>query len=146
MYCIMHSITFIIDGNNVVYNNSKHPRLQHLIILIKDLKAQGTVIPIVSHELQFRIDDSKGLHSLIHKRLILQTPKNTDNDVFLLETCKQTQGFIISNDSFKQYKASFSNEIHRRLPFMIIRSSKGGYLPILPWLHQFSTVGDLPCE
>lgn len=135
----MLSPTFIIDGNNVVFYNSKKPHLQYLIALLKELKKHGNTIPIVSHELQFRIDDRNGLQALIQKGIILQTPQNVDCDLFILETCKKVDGFIISNDSFKEYKPYFLHEISHRFPFMIIRSSNGLLLLILPWKHQLQT-------
>lgn len=137
----MQSPTFIIDGNNVAFYNSKKPRLQYLITLLKELNKFGATIPIVSHELLFRIDDKKGLQSLIQKGKLLQTPQNVDCDLFILETCKKLNGLIISNDSFKHYKTHFSQEISHRFPFMIIRSSKGVLLPILPWKHQLKSSG-----
>jgi hypothetical protein len=133
----MKDSTFIIDGNNVAFYNSKQPRLQQLVILAKELKNLGKVIIIVSHELQFRIDDKIGLQSSINKKKILQTPKGVDTDLFILETSKKTNGFIISNDHFKQYKKDFLTEISQRLSFMIIQLPQGKYQPILPWSKRF---------
>ncbi len=137
----MKNSLFIIDGNNVVYYNSKQPRLQQLIILTNELKEFVRVMVVVSQELQFRIDDKKGLLSLIKNKKILQTPKGVDMDRFILEIANKTQGIIISNDCFKQYKREYNYEISRRLPFMIIKTDKGKYQPILPWLEKNSSIG-----
>lgn len=138
----MEAMTFIIDGNNVVFNNTKQPRLQQLLVLMKELKKFGKVISIVSHELRFRIDDKRGLDSYIQKRKIYQTPKGVDADSFILETSKQLNGIIISNDHFKQYKNEYTREISRRQPFMIVRLKDGRNQPIIPWLGRLPLMGE----
>lgn len=133
----MDKPVFIIDGNNVVYYSQGLPKLQKLMLICKELKNIGRCIPVVSHELRYRIDDKKSFLRLLKAKKLVQTPKGVDQDLFMLEMAKKTAGYPVSNDHFRAYRAEYGCEIKRRLPFMLISNPKGGYQPVLPWIQKF---------
>jgi hypothetical protein len=128
---------FVIDGNNVAFHlRTKKPELNPLLVLIQRIQEVGSVFPVVSSELKFRIDDPKTLQKNISEQKIHETPPNTDSDHFILEMAAQLNAYLVSNDQFKEHRSLYSNIITRRCSFMLVRMPNGEIMTILPWIHH----------
>ncbi len=131
---------FVIDGNNVAFfrKKARNAELQGLLVVIQRLQQLGSVFPVVSSMLKYRIDDPQSLKASISKREVLETPPNTDSDRFILELATQLDAFLVSNDQYKEYKDLYSSAIDRRLPFMLVKSPTGEIMAIMPWIHRIT--------
>ncbi|MHA1978833.1 MAG: NYN domain-containing protein [Candidatus Hodarchaeales archaeon] len=49
-----------------------------------------------------------------------RSPAGISDDIFLLETTRTLNTYIITNDLFKEYYTHYSEIYNRRLPFMFI--------------------------
>lgn len=129
--------TFILDGNNIVYNQSGKTYLNRLNKLIDILEPIGLCYPLVSHELQYHVSNRKVLREFIRIEKFYVTPKDADNDLYILELAKDLGGWIVSNDQFRQYQSEFKEVIDRRLPFFFVKEKSNHWLPVLPWKRRF---------
>lgn len=128
----------VIDGDNVVnhgltnvYETRQKSQLRYLLLLIDYCQAQNyEVIVLISPKLKYHIDDPGALERLIIKGLIKETPAGVDSDLFILETTRVFQTYLISNDLFRQYRDSYPVVRKRRIPFLIINERI--VLPITP--------------
>lgn len=135
---------FVIDGNNVAFHKrTKKPELNSLLVLIQRLQQIGSVFPVISSELKYRIDDPQTLRTYISQQKILESPPHTDSDRFILELTKQLDAFLVSNDLYKQYKSLYPTVISRRLPFMLVKIHTGEIMTILPWIHQITEIAGI---
>lgn len=135
---------FVIDGNNVAFHlRAKKAELNSLLVLIQRLQQIGSVFPVISSELKYRVDDPQTLRAYISQQKILETPPHTDSDRFILELATQLDAFLVSNDRYKEYESLYPTVIARRLPFMLVKDPTGQIITILPWVHQITEmVGD----
>ncbi|MFX0173515.1 MAG: hypothetical protein ACFE9L_16610 [Candidatus Hodarchaeota archaeon] len=128
--------TFLVDGNNVVFNKQKEAKLERLINLKNELITIGKCYTVVSHELRFRIDDRNNLKKLISSNDVIQTPKKVDCDLYILEIARKLNAYLVSNDNFRQYKSYYPDVLCKRLHFLFV-STHDGNIPILPWKKDF---------
>lgn len=129
---------FIIDGNNVALsNNGRKAKLEWLLAIIKELNPIGTVFPVVSASLKYRIDDQDQLTELIKKQVVWETPAGEDTDLFILELARKLKGYIVSNDRFRQYKEIYPSIVNQRFSFLLVEDKEGNVNAILPWIKQF---------
>lgn len=128
---------FIIDGNNVVFNERKDIQLQRLLTLRKDVKLIGKCLVVVSHSLKYRIDNQEDLKKLLSRDDFIETPNGVDNDLYILEMAHKLNAYIVSNDWFRQYKELYSEIIDNRKEFLLV-STGGEMCAILPWRKEFT--------
>jgi hypothetical protein len=116
----------VIDGNNVILhtrNSVNGGTLGNLNRLIEKCSKEGyDCLPLVSAKLKYTIDNPKQLLDSINQGTIIETPAGTDSDLFILETTKLFQAFVVSNDLFREYREQYYEVLKRRVPFLIIRN------------------------
>ena len=118
----------VIDGANVAYEVKSidcKARFLNLIILkhkleeneIRDFKF------IFDRSLHYRIDNSQNYDDLIKgDSRFIETPGGSQADPFILQYAYNINGWIVSNDNFKDYSSVFGKEWiqSRRISFRII--------------------------
>ena len=119
----------VIDGSNVAHksvgkDNSK-PFFANILLMVKELKKRGiTEITVISDAaLKYRIGDKELLPALEKECEYLEAPAETSADVFIIKYVKQHHCLLISNDTFREWKAAdpwiATNIDYYRLTFMI---------------------------
>lgn len=58
---------------------------------------------------------------MIANRIIIESPAERPDDLYILEIAKRLNGYVLSNDCFHQYKELYSEVLKRRITYMIIR-------------------------
>ena len=118
----------VIDGANVAYEVKSidcKARFSNLIILkhkleeneIRDFKF------IFDRSLHYRIDNSQNYDDLIKgDSRFIETPGGSQADPFILQYAYNINGWIVSNDNFKDFSSVFGKEWiqSRRISFRII--------------------------
>ena len=114
----------VVDGANVAYaemSKEGDPRVSNLVDMRRYLQQAGyTPIIIVDASVRYEIDDPKQLEALLDRQAVRQAPSDTDADFFILETAKQHNAKIVTNDKFDQFRDEYPWIEERRVPFMII--------------------------
>ena len=112
----------VVDGANVAFESMTSggkPKLGNILAVCAALVERGyEPVVIVDAALRHKIDDPEQLEALIEKKRILQAPAGTDADFFVLETAKQQECCVVSNDTFKDHLSSFPWIRERRVPVM----------------------------
>ena len=118
---------YVIDGSNVAFEqrtSNNKPNLSNLILLVETLKKLGIVnLKIIcDRSLFYCIDDKKGYSQFIKKGIIVESPEGTTSDIFILQYAFQKNGYIISNDKYREFHSIFKKEWveSRRISFKII--------------------------
>ena len=121
--------TIYIDGANVAYaangNRRAAPHYKNLFLLILKLKylRYKEITIIADASLRHRVDDEQVLKMIEKDAVYLESPSNTTADEFLISKIKKEKGYLITNDTFKDWKlkdpwvAQYIDEM--RVPFMI---------------------------
>lgn len=119
----------VIDGSNVAHKSAgksdSKPLFSNILLMIKDLKKRGiTEISVISDAaLKYRIGDKELLPELEKECEYLEAPAETSADVFIIKYVKQHHCLLISNDTFREWKAAdpwiAANIDYYRLTFMI---------------------------
>lgn len=125
--CNMGEILYVIDGSNVAFeqrNSKNRPKLSNLILLIKSLKSLGinNLKIICDRSLYYCIDDQDGLSQLKNNGLLIESPEGTESDIFILQYAFLKDGYIISNDKYRDFFSIFDQKWveNRRISFKII--------------------------
>ncbi len=96
----------LVDGSNVAFGGNGIPRLRNLVLVLRQLKAQGLrVVTLVDASLRHHIDDPDGLEEMIRSEQVYQVPAGRTGDEFLtqLGTLAKRKGedlCILTNDRF----------------------------------------------
>lgn len=119
-----------LDGSNVAYNSSNRedrqkPKLKNIKAVAEELvKLRYKEIRVIADaSLKHKLEDKNDLDDL--KKLVkyMESPANTSADEFLLEILKKDKCYIISNDTFREWKIKdvwvAENIDKLRIPFMI---------------------------
>lgn len=112
----------VVDGNNVAWLIQKNnkPQLENILLVKKALLEQGfEVIIWTSAKLRHDIDCPEEFEEMARNNEIIQAPAGTYDDELILKTAERLQGYVISNDQFKD----FPNETwlkNRRLTYSIV--------------------------
>lgn len=118
---------YVIDGSNVAFEirtPNKKPSLSNILKLMKYLKhlriPQFTVI--CDRSLFYCIDDKQKYSQLINEGIMIESPEGNPADIFILQLAYQKDGYIISNDKYREYYTIFGkNWVEmRRISFRII--------------------------
>ena len=135
----MDNFNIIPDGSNVAFHRKTHKKkakFQNLVILKKFLKDLKSSFPIdweiaVDASLRHKIDDKKALEQQIQTGAIIQCPKKTKADEWILDFFKRhpENTLIISNDEFEEYS----------VPNLVVfkYSIFFGEIMIRPDLHEY---------
>ena len=128
--------TIYIDGSNVAYadnGNKKENKPQYLNIItlaqhLKELRYKDIIV-IVDASLNHTVADPLYLSTLKQSVQYLEAPGNTSADEFLIENAKKNKCYIVTNDTFRDWKAKdswiFENIDRIRVPFL--RNSNGTF-------------------
>ena len=118
-----------IDASNVAFasKNGKTPgpKLLHIKQVAEELKRLrfADICVIADASLRHKLPDSSMMPEV--KKLVnyIEAPSHTSADEFLIQKAKQDKCYIISNDTFKDWKMKdswiFENIDRIRIPFMI---------------------------
>jgi hypothetical protein len=118
---------YVIDGSNVAFEirtPNKKPSLSNILKLMESLKhlriRQFKVI--CDKSLYYCIDDKQKYSQLINEGIIIETPAGNPSDIFILQLAYQKEGYIISNDKYREYYSIFGKNWveSRRISFRII--------------------------
>ncbi len=126
---ISDSIIYM-DGSNVAHNSSNRddkrlPKLKNIQLLAEELiKLRFKEIRVIADaSLRHKLEDKHNLDDLKKIVRYMEAPANTTADEFLIETLKKDKCFLISNDTFKDWKIKDAwvaeNMDSLRIPFMI---------------------------
>ena len=117
----------VIDGSNVAFEqrtSNNKPKLSNLIVLLETLKKLGIInLKIIcDRSLFYCIDDRKRYSQLIKKGVIVESPEGTASDIFILQYAFQKNGYIVSNDKYREFHSIFKKDWveSRRISFKII--------------------------
>ena len=77
---------------------------------------------ICDKSLYYCIDDKQKYLQLINEGIVIETPEGNPSDIFILQLAYQKDGYIISNDKYREYFAIFGKNWvkNRRISFRII--------------------------
>ena len=125
----------VIDGANIAYSERSQkgdPKVANILAVRTVLEKEGyEPIVIVDASLVYEIDDRPQLEALINDRVVRQVPAETDADYFIIETAREHNALIISNDQYESYQKDNPWIDKRRVPVMIIRGNAELYEPKL---------------
>jgi hypothetical protein len=99
-----------LDGNNIAFYMSPNgiPQVSNLLRAYRSLKSAGyrpTIV--VSAALKYRIDNPDILQSLKNRRIVIESPRGTDDDLTIIRLAKQKNANIISNDRFLDWRERY---------------------------------------
>lgn len=134
-----------IDGSNVAFASMDKregfkPMYKNLLLVAKKLKnLRYTKIKVIADaSLRHKVSDPQNLQLLKNEVEYLEAPAQSTADEFLIQSAKNDKSFIVTNDTFKEWKIKetwVAENIDRiRIPFMII-----GEKVSLPSLEQKMT-------
>jgi hypothetical protein len=132
----MSDTTILVDGSNVAFSSMDRddhikPYYANIMNLADALNAlrYKEIIVIADASLRNRVKDSFQLEYLKRKVKYLEAPAKTTADEFLIDNAKKNKCYIISNDTFKDWKMQdkwiAENIDHIRIPFL--RNEDGTY-------------------
>jgi hypothetical protein len=144
----MSDTTIYVDGSNVAFSSMERhdnvkPHYVNIISLADRLREMRykEIIVIADASLRNRVMDAHQLDVLKKRVKYLEAPAKTTADEFLIENAKKSKCYIISNDTFKDWKQTdkwIAENIDRiRIPFL--RNSDGTFsLPVLEKLSPLN--------
>lgn len=95
--------TVIVDGNNVAYHLASQgkPNARNLILAYRSLTTTGfKPIFVVSSALIHKIDNPNSLNEFLLSAEVIEAPRGTDDDLKIIQTARELNAHIISNDRF----------------------------------------------
>lgn len=99
-----------IDGSNVAWNNGSKekgdkPLIKNILTVAEAVTEKGftDIWVFLDANLVYETEDKDLLTDLQNKFRIEKTPAGTDADSFIIEYAKKSNGYILSNDRFKDY-------------------------------------------
>jgi hypothetical protein len=135
----LQSRKVVIDASNVAHNsnvtpNSK-PTIANIIKLAEELKSRGfaEITVMADASLKHKVADKDLLKKLKEMAEYLEAPAEVPADIFIIQYVKRHRCLLISNDTFKEWKAQDQwvalNVDYYRMSFMI--NKEGVLLPDL---------------
>lgn len=119
----------VLDGSNVAHNSNgdskSKPSVANMIKLVKELKNRGfrEISVMVDASLRHRLQDKEKLDELEKLASYMETPAGTPADIFIIRFVKMHHCLLVSNDNFREWKATdpwiAQNIDFYRLSFMI---------------------------
>ena len=124
----------VVDGANAAYaekTDDGKPKVSNLVALYEKLQQEEyDPVIIVDASLLYEVDDRKQMEGLLDKQKLRQAPAETDADFFVLQTARDHDAQVVSNDQYEDYQDRFEIE-KRRVPFMIVNGDVELYWPQL---------------
>lgn len=115
----------VVDGANVAFierSQNGDPKVSNLIAVRKALQEKGfDPIIIVDAALVHKVDDPDQLEAMIDDQVVRQAPAGTDADFFVIKVAENEDGWIVSNDRYKDFLDDHPWINERRIPLMIVR-------------------------
>lgn len=120
----------VVDGANVAFTNHSHdqmPVLSNLKLMEQFFEKNGIsdFLVLLDRSLRYKIDETRKYNNLIkNDNRYFETPGGTQADHFILQHAFKTNGFIISNDNFRDFYAIYEKVwiIEQRISFCIINN------------------------
>ncbi len=133
-------LSFVVDGLNVLHNNKRRRiNFKRLIYLCEFLQKYSDEIYILLPEyFEYKFKDSNDFKNLIDSKRIFTIPSNENDDLFIIEFATKLNGFIISNDRFREFREDYPTVEKITLFFLIIEKDKMIHI-IIPSLSQLIT-------
>ncbi len=100
----------IVDGNNIAFYLSPDniPKVGNLVRAHQSLLNAGyKPLTIVSAALKHRIDKPEHLRHLISLGQIIEAPRGRDDDLEIIQTAREKNAHIVSNDRFLNWLDRF---------------------------------------
>ncbi|TFG15466.1 hypothetical protein EU537_00165 [Candidatus Thorarchaeota archaeon] len=100
----------VLDGNNIAFHMSRNgtPQASKLLQAYRSLKVAGyRPIIVVSAALKYRIDKPEILQSLKNRKIVVESPRGTDDDLTIIRLAKQRNANIVSNDRFLDWRERY---------------------------------------
>ena len=124
----------VVDGSNVAWGGGSRvegdiPKTENLELVLQALEKKGfdKIITVVDASLKHEIDDKRLFQSLKKRYGIVESPAGTDADQFIIEHVINNKCFLISNDTFRDWKDRDSwiaeNIDKHRMSFIILDGS-----------------------
>jgi hypothetical protein len=111
----------IIDGTNLAFE-TKPPCLKYIQIAQEALLAYGfETICFVSSALKYRIKETEQFLREIKAKRIIEAPAKSYDDRFILETAKKFNGWILSNDQFRDLTEYADEVLKRRITYSFVK-------------------------
>ena len=118
----------VIDGANIAFevkSRDNKARISNLIILKQTLEDNNIINfkVICDRSLHYRIDDPQIYDDLIKAdNRFIESPGGSQADSFILQYAYNINGWILSNDNFRDYSSVFGKKWiqNRRISFRII--------------------------
>jgi hypothetical protein len=135
----LQSRKVVIDASNVAHNSNANPNgkaaIANVITLVEELKKRGfTEITIIADaSLKHKVTDKELIKQLKEMGEYMEAPTEKPADIFIIQYVKRYCCLLISNDTFKEWKAQDQwvalNIDYYRLAFLI--NKEGVLLPDL---------------
>lgn len=101
----------IIDGSNVAWNNGSKekgdkPFAKNIELVINKLKEMGysDILVITDASLKHIVEDVDVLDKLMEEKILNDAPSKRDADDFILKFVREYNSYVITNDTFKDWK------------------------------------------
>ena len=122
----------VIDGANVAFetkSNDGKAKLMNLKFMQQKLENHGIMDfkVICDRSLYYRIDERENYEDLIkYDNRFIESPGGSQADSFILQYAYNINGWILSNDNFRDYSSAFGKEWiqSKRISFKIIDGDK----------------------
>jgi hypothetical protein len=121
------SVFFVIDGANVILSEKDdfgRGRVSNIYELRNKLKSYGlsNFKILCDSSLKYKVDQKDLFEAMIENKEIFEMPAERDADLFILKYAKRKNGFIITNDRYKDYYKQFGKSWikERRITFALI--------------------------
>ncbi len=101
----------IIDGSNVAWGGGSKelgdkPHAKNIKLVVDALREKGysNILVIIDPSLNHQVDDGNILLELEKEKILQKAPAKRDADEFILKYVKEYEAYVITNDTFKDWK------------------------------------------
>ena len=125
----MQDRSIVLDASNVAHNSvgrvDKKVYANNLVLMIDFLKEKGftDIIVIADASLRHKVEDNAILEKVKKMCTYLESPRETQADIFILQYVKINHCLLVSNDTFREWKVqdpwAAENVDFYRLSFII---------------------------
>jgi hypothetical protein len=114
-----------VDASNVAHYNGGKPEMRKVFLVAKALREERftNIVVIADASLKHKVHDMRFMKSLDPLCSYLEAPAGSSADEFLIKQARRDSGFIVTNDTFRDWKpkdAWVAEHIDAiRIPFLI---------------------------
>lgn len=121
----IHGEVVVVDAANVAIDDATGKASVRRLKLLKaalDARECGQVIFIADARLRHRLEpaDLEQFKSMIESRELYQAPAGTSADEFVIDLAKRKDGFMVSNDRYREHQGRWSQLQTRLIKFLIV--------------------------